>query len=390
MLNLWDNPQNYKPCKKKQYEIWVCKPPKNVAIINKLEHTDAFQFAGGNSFFTQKQMRENPKIAEGVKVLVQGGLAQVVQDDQTFVMCGTQGELWCISAQELSQKYVWASDDSRIDTASFQQRARCKAYTFPNTQKRVEHWYLQWTKVRTVPDNSNAFACFVPANILGKLATPSNIFHINFSGVDHGKGDFIVAGNVGGQPNLNDRHVVNGIVFGDTYDNRGWTGCLSPYKTVQESVELPNLFKGTEGYEHNLNINAESAFRQFKEAAGILDASGSTVKEVRLVSNNPEPEARELAARLGAEDSACIRMTGSNYIFVLFPDMSVYRVEQRNSANPRGSVCQKRVLSSQADVKVLFDKLNIDSVVTTAHAQGSYQRSMRAQERAWKNQPTLV
>ena len=70
---------------------------------------------------------------------------------------------------------------------------------------------------------------------------------------------FVIVGNAGGQPNLNSRYVVNGAVFGNTYDNRGWTDCLSPYKTAQSAVELPNLFKGSELYERNLNFDTESA-----------------------------------------------------------------------------------------------------------------------------------
>ena len=264
---------------------------------------------------------------------MQAGKAYLVKDDQTFVLCGTQGEMWCISAQKLAQKYVWASDDSRIDTTSFKQRAYVTS-SVPSG----ERWLLHWTKVRTVPDNSTAFACFVPANMQGQIATSWAMLNINGSGVNHGKGDFVIAGNAGGQPNLNSRYVVNGTVFGDTYDNRGWTDCLSPYKTAQSAVELPNLFKGSELYERNLNFDRENAFRRFQKAAGIIDTSGTVAKEVRLVAGRPEPGARELAARLGAEDSACIRMTGSNYIFVLFPDMSVYRVEARNAANPMGLV----------------------------------------------------
>lgn len=373
MINLWDNPQNYKPCKKKQYELWVCKPPKGTVVINKLEHTDAYQFAGGHSFFTSRQVKADPKIAAGVQQLLQIGKAYLVKDDQTFALCGTQGELWCISAQALAQKYVWASDDGRINKASFEQRAHYKSYNLPNAQTRVEHWDLQWTKVRTVPDNSPAFACFVPANMLGQIPTSLAILNINYPGVNHGKGDFVIAGSIGGQPNLNDRHVVNGVVFGATYDNRGWSDYITPYKTVQSFDELPNLFKGAEYYEHNLNFDTESVFRRFKEAASILDKNGYVIKEVECISGRPEPEARELAARLNSEDFACIRVNNDNCcyddIYVLFPDMSVYPVEARNVSNPFGSVDSKRVLSSKSDVKVLFDKCNISHVLMTAHAQ---------------------
>lgn len=63
---------------------------------------------------------------------------------------------------------------------------------------------------------------------------------------------------------------------------------------------------------------------------------------------------------------------------VLFPDMTVYRVEARNAANPMGLVGQKRVLSSKSDVKVLFDKFNIDHILMAAHAQEKAQARAQA------------
>ena len=37
-------------------------------------------------------------------------------------------------------------------------------------------------------------------------------------GIPHGEGDFIVSANKGGQPNPDDRWVVNGLVFINTYE----------------------------------------------------------------------------------------------------------------------------------------------------------------------------
>ena len=33
----WNNPASYKNCSKKSYDIYVCMPPKNTVVINKLE-----------------------------------------------------------------------------------------------------------------------------------------------------------------------------------------------------------------------------------------------------------------------------------------------------------------------------------------------------------------
>lgn len=227
---IWDNPAYYKKCSKKQYEIWVCQPPVGTVLINKLEQADAVQYAGGRTFFTADSIKSNPKVAADVQQLLQAGKAYLVKDDQTFVLCGTQGEMWCISAQKLAQKYVWASDGSQINAATFAKRQTQGTKVLP------------WTRVRTVPDNSTAFACFVPANMQGQIQTSWAILNINGAGVGHGKGDFVIAADVGGQPDLNSRYVVNGLVFGDTYDNRGWADCLAPSGGTTAEFKLPNLF----------------------------------------------------------------------------------------------------------------------------------------------------
>lgn len=364
MENFWDNPQNYKLCKKKQYEIWVCKPPQGTVVINTLEQADAVKFAGGRTFFTAREISSNPKIAAGVQQLLQAGKAYLVKDDQTFVLCGTQGEMWCINAQKLAQKYIWASDGSTINGQTFKERANMQSNSVKGTVT-----LLDWTKVRTVPDNSTAFACFVPANVQGQIQTSWAILNINGAGVPHGKGDFIIACNAGGQPNLNDRYVVNGAVFGDTYDNRGWTECLAPSMTGHTNIQLPNLMgKVLEKHaQTNVDFDRQKVFAAYKKASRISDSHGYAAKEAKLISHRPEPEAKELAARLNSEDFACIRVNNDNCcydnIYVLFPDMSVYTVEARNVSEPFGSVDHKRVLSSKSDVRTLFNKTRVNEIL---------------------------
>lgn len=356
----WDNPANYKPCKKKQYEIWVCKPPQGTVVINTLEQADAVKFAGGRTFFTAREINSDPKIAAGVQQLLQAGKAYLVKDDQTFVLCGTQGEMWCISAQKLSQKYIWASDGGTINSPSLKERG----YIHSNPVKGTV-LLLDWTKVRTVPDNSTAFACFVPANMQGQIPTSWAMLNINGVGVPHGKGDFVIAADVNGQPNLNDRYVVNGLVFGDTYDNRGWAEYLYSAKTAQSNVQLPNLM-GHILEKHaktNVDFDRQKVYERFKRAAAIADHSGYALKEVKLVSHRPEPEAKELVVRLNSEDFACLRVPDSYDIYVLFTDMTVYLVEARNTSAPSGSVDPKRVLQSQSDVRSFFSRAKVNEII---------------------------
>lgn len=53
-----DNPSSYKNCAKKQYEIYVCMPPKNTIVINKLEQADVVKALGGKTYFTVEQIEK--------------------------------------------------------------------------------------------------------------------------------------------------------------------------------------------------------------------------------------------------------------------------------------------------------------------------------------------
>ena len=221
-MNIWDNPANYKKCVKKQYEIWVCQPPQGTVVINKLEQADSVSACRGRTVFAPFEIERNPQIKALCEQLVTSGKAYIVNNPQTFVLSGTRGELWCIKGDKLAKKYVWASDNAPINAQTLKSRLG-------------DAKYLGWQKVRTIPDNSAAYACFVPAKIQGQIQTSWAILNINGRGVPHGKGDFVISQpGADGKPSA-DRYVVNGAVFADTYDNRGWVDCLAPQSgTVAE------------------------------------------------------------------------------------------------------------------------------------------------------------
>ena len=238
---------SYKKCRKKQYDIHVCKPPADTIVINKLEQYDVVKALGGRTYFTvatlEKMQQSNPQMFNAIKGYIQQGKCYVVSDRTPFVLAGTLGELWCIDKAKLMQCYGFIINNSlcRISDAVLKERSKDKNGEF-----------LDWTVVRTVPDNSEAFACFVPSTQKGQLQTSwGAILNYNGQGVAHGKGDFIIAGNAGGQPNLSDRYVVNGNVFATTYNNQGWTDCLDSKYTGNSTLGskvisgLPNLISET-------------------------------------------------------------------------------------------------------------------------------------------------
>lgn len=250
-MNIWDNPANYKKCVKKQYEIWVCQPPQGTVVINKLEQADSVSMCRGRTVFAPFEIERNPQIKALCEQLVTTGKAYIVNSPQTFVLSGTRGELWCIKGDKLAKKYVWASDTAPINAQTLKSRLG-------------DAKYLGWQKVRTIPDSSAAFACFVPAKIQGQIQTSWAILNINGRGVPHGKGDFVISQpGADGKPSA-DRYVVNGAVFADTYDNRGWADCLVPQSgsVAEKPKELYSI--------DTMNRKSLSEFRhEFLQKIGI-------------------------------------------------------------------------------------------------------------------------
>lgn len=235
---VWEDLTNYKKCRKKQYDIHVCKPPVNTVVINVLEQADVVAVLRGKTYFTVEEITtmkaNNDNRFNFLQQALQAGRAYLVSANTPFVLAGSQGELWCISANTLAKKYNFVTGQG---TEPINQQT---------LQRRMKNDCLDWTVVRTVPDNSQAWACFVNQSLRGQIATSwGAVLNINGAGVPHGKGDFVIAADVGGKPNLADRYVVNGNVFANTYNNQGWTDCLSTQAINNGTVnisDLPKLF----------------------------------------------------------------------------------------------------------------------------------------------------
>ena len=213
----YTNPVNYKPCVKKQYEIHVCKPPMNTIVINKLEQADVVKQLGGKTYFTIEECnriaKQNPQKLNTLKMLVSQGRAYLVNQNTPFVLAGTLGEMWTIDAMKLSQRYVFLGGGGSTVPIS------------PQTlSERGKNGILNWTVVRTIPNNSKSWACFVPSHQKGQVQTSwGAVLNINGVGVSHGKGDFVIASDANGKPDLSNAYVVNGNIFATTYNNKGWT-----------------------------------------------------------------------------------------------------------------------------------------------------------------------
>lgn len=219
----WNNPISYKNCSKKFYDIYVCMPPKNTVLINKLEQADVVKQLGGRTYFTdtatERLKQSNPQMISTLQQLVSQGRAYAVTTATPFVLCGTVGEMWTIDADKLAQTYTFLQNNQPcpINQQSLNQRMR-------------KDGLLDWTLVRVsqAATQRQNMACFIPLAQKGQIRTSRGaVLNINVVGVSHGKGDFVVCSRLpNGMPNLANRWVVNGEIFANTYNNQGWTDCL--------------------------------------------------------------------------------------------------------------------------------------------------------------------
>ena len=183
-----DDAKNYKKCSTKSYEVYACIPEKGTCIINRLHDTDLY-----------KRYRKEYMTAEQAKKYQGLPLA----DGNQVCIYGVAGEFSLVPLQVVLNNYVLENGMSVS----------------------VDELKKRWVKLKAKSNFKEFFACFVPKiqiEHLGRMTVNGNGNFIN-----HGKGDFIVCDSINGKPNMNTRRVVNGLIFSNTYNNQGWTNCLS-------------------------------------------------------------------------------------------------------------------------------------------------------------------
>lgn len=178
-IKYMNNPANYKITRKKQYSIWACMPPVGTKVRNKLELCD-----------------------------------YIVAGDKRIVLSGTRGEMQVVTLQKLASTYTFANGTPiKLDELAGMMQGGC----------------IDWFKIttRVGANQETNFACFVPKRITFSIPLDGGgMLQGNAPGISHGKGDFILTGSHNLQPDLRWPWVVNGEVFADTYDNRGFTNVL--------------------------------------------------------------------------------------------------------------------------------------------------------------------
>lgn len=231
-----NNIRNYKNCQKKLYTIHVCMPELNTIVVNKLEQPETLKFLKGKSFIQPHEYNSNPALKAAISQLP-ANTYYITTQEQPFVLAGTLGEMWTIKPAKLASTYTFA-DKTPINSQTL--------------QKKVKSNMLDWTPITTIPNNTVTMACFVPLNQKFQVNTAWGTILNGNIGRGHGLGDFIVCAKLpNGQPNLQDRWIVNGNIFATTYNNRGWSSYLDPKAVLYnfDVNELPKLVINKESKE---------------------------------------------------------------------------------------------------------------------------------------------
>lgn len=240
LMGYINDPKNYKRASKKQYEIWCCMPEVGTNVHNHLENAD-----------------------------------YVTNEQKKFVLSGTVGEQWVIDIGKLMKTYTFV-DGMEINPDTLRRKLVSGSKT------------IGWFKVKTRPDVTPGWACFVPVQYQFPIATSwGDTLTGNRPGVQHGYGDFIVCTDAGGQPNGNDRWIVNGAIFVNTYDNRGWT------EVLQKGAVNGELQKPRELTAHTAS-NRQEQHKGGSRSNGMVNYTGAVMaerlnKNYRLLGNEGNP-----------------------------------------------------------------------------------------------------
>lgn len=120
----------------------------------------------------------------------------VTSETKCIKLIGTVGEVWPVTVEKLSKTYTF------IDGT-------------PITAENIPEGVFD---ISTIVDENAETIFAEQTKEQVKVATSwGEVLTANRDGVPHGEGDFIVYANKCGQPNQEDKWVVNGMVFANTY-----------------------------------------------------------------------------------------------------------------------------------------------------------------------------
>lgn len=224
----------YKKCKRKQYDVWMCKPPLGTVVINRLEQYDLLVYLREyvsllreRDFLTSIELREIKESNKSIYSFIVKN-CYVTNKVDSIVIYGVAGELRVTDYKFICDNYKVKNKNGKyIGIAGFMR----KEFISYNDEK-----VLPWHKVRFMTDKSvDERALFVPKENSGTVLTNTGYpAKYNQRGIDHGKGDFIVCSS----SDLSNRYIVNGLVFSGTFSNKGWSDSIEEVKLSSKPQDL--------------------------------------------------------------------------------------------------------------------------------------------------------
>ena len=192
--------------KRSDYKVTGYQFPNGAILVNKLEQPELYRKVqsivndfndhhnGIDGVYTGYHIKKSKELRGILEKAIASGDVYMIKDANTeMALQGTVGEMWLIKKEKALKTYNFNESD------------------------------LGGSKVirDMVPkqDGLKNYAVRIPANIKGKIKTAwGAVLNVNSDGVEHGKGDFVICSvNEDNTPNLNDKWVVNGKVFENTY-----------------------------------------------------------------------------------------------------------------------------------------------------------------------------
>lgn len=212
---------HYKLCMIKEYAAYVCRPPLGTLVINHLEQYRVVERLG-TPFISAGQLQllrqtGNPIYTELSRCCANHQVS-ITTERTPLVIAGTLGEMSIYSVDTVK----------RLFKCEIPSGVSCFG------------WHRITAKAQKAPTLA---ACFIPVKYYGILDAPSGIrYDVNNPDIRHGKGDFVCCSvSILGHPILSSLRVVNGLVFGNMMNNRGFSDNLAHEVSGISMTDLPDI-----------------------------------------------------------------------------------------------------------------------------------------------------
>jgi len=226
----YTNPVNYKPCSKKVFDAYLCRPPVGTAIIPKAV---AKQLGMSRLLVARSDILNTGRRSRWVYELRANRVPGVISTSEAvpYIIC-----------DPITHEFQAAPIQGIASVFSFD---KGEMITSTSLQRRSTLYNMPWSIIQPLRNSlaMKYMACFIPNTQKFVLQTVAGNVMVNQPGVDHGKGDFIVCPMLPNRmPDFQHIDVVNGIQFKHTYSNQGWTGALSTTnQNIWNTNDLPDL-----------------------------------------------------------------------------------------------------------------------------------------------------